>query len=151
MGRRMTNEEFRELVTRVRAEHPVWFALESDPPATPAEIRTAEKLLGVTLPREYKEFVAEYGGGLFAMANVYSCSEGSEWNIAAMSKEFPLSGQRLLAVGDNGCGDAWVVRIDESGRCTEGIYFWEHGVREVGSKPAYDGLFGFVAARAFTS
>ena len=53
----MDLEGFVATVEEARRAHPVWFGLESDPPATESEIGRHEALLGVTFPAEYRQFL----------------------------------------------------------------------------------------------
>ena len=74
----MTLEEFRTLVAQAKQRQPIWFALDSDRPATDVEIAQAEWQLQSALPQQYRSFVKEFGGGMFAFATVLSVQPGSE-------------------------------------------------------------------------
>jgi hypothetical protein len=43
-------EEFRDLLAATRQKHPLWLERDADRPATDAELREAERQLGVSLP-----------------------------------------------------------------------------------------------------
>src|SRR5689334_24887696 len=121
----MTLEEFRVLVAQARQQRPIWFALDSDPQATDAEIAQAERDLARTLPKQYREFVREFGGGLFALANVLSVRPGSEWNIVDFNRRNELIGGGFVAVSDPHTGDRYGFKCD--GRaCHSEVWVYDH-------------------------
>jgi hypothetical protein len=137
----LTAAEFRSLVSSLRAENPIWFALETDPPATEQQIRAAEERLNVTLPESYKSFLREYGGGYFAFGNVFSVAEGSDWNIEARNGEHGVD--ELIAFSDNGVGDYFCFRTKD-GRCGEQVVFLDHETGSV-QMTEYEDIFEYLA------
>jgi hypothetical protein len=113
---------FQRKVTNLKALKPVWFGLDSDSPATEAEIEAAESALGVALPTAYKSFVREFGGGYFGFGNVFSVSE-SEWNIVRRNDEITIPG--FIAISDNEAGDHYGFRVS-GGACEDRVYVWDH-------------------------
>ena len=61
----MNFEEFKSIVENASEKHPVWFALEPDKIASMDDVVEAEKAMGVSFPKEYREFLMSYGGGHF--------------------------------------------------------------------------------------
>lgn len=113
---------FKSKVTDLQSRKPVWFGLQSDPPATEAEIQKAETSLRATLPMEYKSFVREFGGGYFAFGNVFSVSD-TEWNVVRRNEEIWIPG--FIAISDSGSGDYYGFRVS-GGACDACICVWDH-------------------------
>lgn len=137
----MEFESFEKLVSELKATKPVWFGLESDPPATEAELASAETLLGVRLPDKYHSFVKKFGGGYFAFGNVFSVSSSSDWNIVTRNEMRNIS--NFIAVSDNGTGDQYGFRVDGD-HCEEQVYFWDHEEPDNLSPTKFDDLFDFL-------
>jgi hypothetical protein len=140
----MLIEEFVPLVERRKVERPVWFGLESDPPATQSQIQDAEAQLGVRLPESYRLFVKTYGGGYFALGNLFSVCPGSDWNIVERNRDVLPFG--FLAVSDNGVGDQYGFRVTD-GVCDSEIVLFDHET-ETFSQPKYSDLFEFLQETA---
>ena len=119
----MLIEEFVQLVDKTKRERPVWFGLESDPPATASEILIAESQLGLKFPESYRQFVSKYGGGYFALGNLFSVSPESEWNIVGRNPVAEKMG--FLAVSDNGVGDLYGFPVNNR-ICEVEIVFFDH-------------------------
>ncbi|MFO1062802.1 MAG: SMI1/KNR4 family protein [Pirellulales bacterium] len=140
----MLLEEFVPLVEKRREERPVWFGLDSDPPATPAQIQDVEAQLGVRLPESYRLFVTMYGGGYFALGNLFSVFPGSDWNIVERNRDiFPVG---FLAVSDNGVGDLYGFRVTD-GACDSEIVLFDHETGMI-AQPKYSDLFEFLGETA---
>lgn len=145
----MTLGEFRVLVAQLKVQHPVWFKLESDRPATDTEISQAEWQLQGTLPEHYHSFVKEFGGGTFALGNVLSVQPRSDWNIVDFNRRQKLIGSGYVAVSDSYSGDLYGFRC--AGKdCSPEIWVYDHDVREWHRTPFGD-LFEFVHRRALTN
>jgi len=140
----MLIEEFVQLVEKRKEEKPVWFGLESDPPATSAQIQDAEAQLRVRLPVSYRLFVTRYGGGYFALGNLFSVFPGSDWNIVERNRSLLPFG--FLAVSDNGVGDLYGFRVTD-GVCDEEIVMFDHETGTI-SQPKYLDLFEFLEETA---
>jgi hypothetical protein len=141
----MDLHEFGRLVEQARRRHPVWFQLESDPPAGAEAIARAEHRLGLRLPEAYRQYVSAFGGGIFAFGKVYSVTPGSDWDIARRNAATPVP--RFLAVSDNGCGDLYGFQVDR-GVCSDEVYFWDHETPDVPAARRFDDLFCFLAEAA---
>lgn len=140
----MLIEEFVPLVEKRKMERPVWFGLKSDPPATQSQIQDAEAQLGVRLPESYRLFVAMYGGGYFALGNLFSVFPGSNWNIVERNREILPFG--FLAVSDNGVGDLYGFSVTD-GECDSTIVLFDHETGTM-SQPMYSDLFEFLEETA---
>lgn len=120
----MDSKEFKLIVAKVKAEHPVWFGLESDSRANDAVVKAAESQLRCKLPRDYVEFVSEYGGGYFAFSNIYSLEDGSDWNLVEINNKYEHLRDGHILISENGVGDFYGFKsdIDSSSR----LYFYDH-------------------------
>jgi len=141
----MILEDFIPLVEKRKLDRPVWFGLDSDPPATLAQIQDAELQLGVRLPESYRRFVALYGGGYFALGNLFSVLPGSEWNIVERNRSVDDS-CCFLAVSDNGVGDLYGFRVAD-GKCENEIVLFDHETA-LFSQPKFSDLFEFLGETA---
>jgi hypothetical protein len=141
----MTYPEFKIQVARTRENNPVWFALESDPPATEAEITSAEAALQVAFPEEYRRFVSDFGGAYFAFVNVFSVHTGSDWNIVERNNRDALGG--FIKVSDNGVGDFFGFCVAD-GKCRPEIWFRDHEERGHLKPTKHADLFEFLVAKA---
>ena len=144
----MTLEEFRTLVAQARKQHPVWFALDSDRPATDAEITQAEWQLRTALPQQYHSFVKEFGGGMFAFANVLSVQTDSDWNIVGFNRRDELIGSGFVAVSDPQTGDRYGFK-SEGETCGCEVWVYDHDDREW-TRTQFNDLFEFLQRHALT-
>lgn len=118
----MNFNDFEKLVDGLRKQRPMWFAGDSEGPASEEQLAQAEELLGATLPAEYKQFVQRYGGGYFAMTNVFSVRPESEWFIVAKQKDFKLS-DSFIAVTDDETGGVYGFVVDD-GKCSQEVFYF---------------------------
>jgi hypothetical protein len=144
----MTLEEFRSLVAQLKVQRPVWFKLESDRPATEAQIKQAEWQLMSVLPEHYHFFVKEFGGGTFALGNVLSVQPGSDWNIVDFNRRQKLIGSGFLAVSDGSSGDLYGFKC-EGKACRPEVWEYDHDAREW-RRTSFNDLLEFVHRRALT-
>jgi hypothetical protein len=143
----VTSEEFEELVSSVRRDHPVWFGLESDAAARDEEISAAEADLQVSLPLEYRQFVKRFGGGYFALANVFSVTDGSDWSIVLRNRRSAsVTGKGFVAVSDNGTGDYYGFCV-HGGACERRVSIYDHSSGDI-VPTEFDDLFDFLARKA---
>lgn len=122
----MNLSEFDARISRAAEENPVWFALERDPPATELQVARAQEAAGIEFPEEYKQFLARFGGGLFAFSNIFSVSPESEWFVVERNRAAGFLGGDFLAVSENGVGDHYGFVRGGGGR----VYFFDHETRE---------------------
>lgn len=123
----MNFNDFNALVDRAREQHPIWFGISSDRVATKKDILEAEDALRVHLPDDYKDFVGKYGGGYFALANVYSLDSSSEWYLKEINHKYSDVSDGYLLVSDNGVGDFYGYKITD-GTCSSNIFFYDHEI-----------------------
>lgn len=121
----MNIEQFRRLDVALRAERPKPFLLlPPDPPASAEALLEVERLLGATLPRTYKDFLSEFGGGSFGLTNVCSADPKSDFYLpkkqAEIAKYAPAG---LLVVSDDFAGGLYVLRVSD-GVADEAIFYW---------------------------
>lgn len=85
----METIEFNQLIEKVKKENPMIFCLESDCKANITKIEMIENYYGIVLPKSYKEFLMQYGGGYFAYTIVYSADDESPYYlISNVDKQF---------------------------------------------------------------
>lgn len=144
----MDFDAFQMRVEDARHRTPKWFALEGDPPASDTELQAAELSLKTELPGQYRQFAQEYGGGYFALSNVFSARTDSEWNIAEKNRMLRIPD--FIAVSDNGCGDFYGFQTHD-GRCSERIFVSEHGQPELVKPTPFEDLFDYLDVVALTS
>ncbi|MDP9072483.1 MAG: SMI1/KNR4 family protein [Actinomycetota bacterium] len=127
---------------------------EDGGPATEAEIAAAERQLGVSIPMEYREFLAQHNGA----RPVFNYFAGSErWNLGVTDffgvgsfDDVALLRERveyqdrvppwLLPVAETEGGNLICIALE--GEDTGAVYFWFHeGESDEGEPPATDNLY----------
>ncbi|AHF07945.1 SMI1/KNR4 family protein [Desulfitobacterium metallireducens] len=141
---------FSKVVNETRICHPVWFGLESDLKSSDEDITFIETNLMLRLPKEYKEFIKEYGGGYFAFTVIFSGIKESEWFIVSKNKEAGVvTSYNFLAVSNNGAGDYYGFKVVD-GICESSISVWDH--EEKGVKPTtYKNLYHYIYCVGLTN
>lgn len=142
----MNSERFAQLVEETRKRNPVWFELESDPPAETDLIEAAESHMGVQFPAEYRFFLRNYGGGYFGFSNVFSVQPGSEWNVETRNSRLEAGVVDFLAISDPGTGDYYGFRLAD-GASTPNVYVFDHDGRTL-ERTLFSDLFDYLAAVA---
>lgn len=137
----MTFDEFVTVSSAAEQKRPTLFATENDPPATRIEIDMAERDLGRSLPVDYLNFIARFGGGYFGLANVFSVHAGSEWNLVERQK-WVRQRQPFLAISDDEAGGFYGYADD-----TSRIFYLYPSEAEAATL-AYDDLFDFLTKTA---
>ena len=104
---------------------PKLFRLNSpDHCASEEEISEVERMLSVTLPCSYREFLKEFGGGDFGSEVVFSADPNSEWYLPAKCLEAEAYlPEGFLAFSDDFAGGHYVLKV-EGGRAQEPIFYW---------------------------
>ena len=97
---------FKEVVKKVQIKTPFLFELGHDNIPTAEDIIAFQKQHKILFPEKYIQFLSNFGGGYFGYTNIYSLPS-------------------LLFIADNGCGDYYAFRIQNS-RCSEEIVFYDH-------------------------
>ena len=139
----MNIEQFILYVDEVKKEKPIWFGLESDPVCSWVDIERLESRLLIQLPSDYKDFLLRFGGGYFALTNIYSGTNGSEWNLFDRNGEIGLlENNGFLAISENGMGDYYGFKI-ENKICGSEIFFFDHEDGTVKST-LYRNLFDYL-------
>ncbi|NGZ77919.1 SMI1/KNR4 family protein [Saccharibacillus alkalitolerans] len=139
----MRYDEFLEIVAQLKQSNPIWFELDSDPPATKNDIKTAERQLNIIFPEEYKMFIQTFGGGYFAFTVIYSVSVKEEWSLVNQNKLLDLlDKQQFLAISDNQAGDYYGYKI-EKGVSKNTIYVYDHEDQKI-RKTKYQNLYEYL-------
>ena len=118
-------QEFKALVNSLKLNHPIWFDLDSDKLPSILEIKVAQERLNITLPKDYIDFINEFGGGYFALSNVYSLEAGSDWNIVDQNLKYANICKDYIIISENGTGDFYGYKV-EDGVCKPHIHFYDH-------------------------
>lgn len=117
--------EMHRAIVAAQDEHPNWFRLPSDEPATPGDVVAAADALGCALPESYRMFVSEFGGGDFAFVEIYSATPDSEVSIVEMNQRPWLSGLSFVAFADTGTGDYYGWRVVD-GEALDDVVILDH-------------------------
>lgn len=117
---------FQEVVNTYKKQKPILFQLEHDRILSEDELRRFEQEHHIKLPENYVRFLLEYGGGYFGYAAIFSPDKTSQFYI--LHNQPPS--EQYLAVADNGCGDYYVVSMD-NGACFEPILWYDHETKGV--------------------
>lgn len=123
----MNYSEFSVTIKAVRAKKPHLFELERDLPLSDRQLDEAEEQLGLSLPHDYRRFLSEFGAGYFGFAVVYSPEAASEFFMFRKGRGVPAE---YIPVSDNGCGDLYLFRVEDS-ICSEELYFLDHETGEI--------------------
>ena len=116
----MDYTHFKEIVDNMKSKRPYLFELKHDHIISMTEIENIEKKMDVKLPVDYRKFISEFGGGFFGFATVYSLDEDSSYYMFQDGQGYLPKG--YLPVSDNGCGDIYMLKIDEK-QCLDEIFF----------------------------
>ena len=118
----MQFSEFCSIVENCRKNNPDWFDFQDKEPCpTEEDFFDAEKVLGVSLPLDYKEFLRVFGGGYFVFTNVFSVLPGSDWNIIERQGSKLPNG--FLAVSDDEAGGLYGFLYRADGSCDPGVFY----------------------------
>lgn len=124
--------EFVSLVESVKVKHPTWFDLLSDKAPDDDDFVSIKLKLGVDIPKDYKDFLTLYRGGIFAFINIYTLDE-----LFIESSDILHFG--LLVISDNGAGDLYGYKIGGDGKS---VYLLEHDEKVLVKK--FEDIFTFI-------
>jgi hypothetical protein len=142
-------EAFKNLVDKVKENHPIWFGLDADQTPNEFDLLEAEEQLNTKLPDDYKNFIFEYGGGYFAFSNVYSLEKGSDWNLVNANYNYHNMHDNYILVSENGLGDFYGFKTIDGVCCSE-IYFYDHEVNNW-QETQYSNLFDYLEKSALSN
>jgi hypothetical protein len=144
----MTLEELRQMDARYRQEKPKLFQLSTpDPPASEEQLAEIERAIGVRLPRSYRAFLREFGGGNFGLATIFSADSNSEWYLPAKQGEAcRYLPKGMLAFSDDFAGGNYVLKV-LSGQAQEAVFCWNQDGGE--SPTVFKDVIEFVARYAY--
>lgn len=126
----MKFDQFCDLVSQAKKDHPIWFEMESDTLPKEEDVQHAEACLGFKIPHDYKDFLMTFGGGYFALSIIYSLDKESEFNLIEINNKYKkISSNNYLIFSDNGCGDFYAYKINEDGHNCD-ILFYDHEINE---------------------
>lgn len=135
--------DFKAIVEEKRKLNPFWFEDEADALAAEDDIAGTEKQLGFSLPEKYKEFLRDFGGGYLAFTNIFSVDTGGEWFVFDKNEEAKsYLPDNFLAISDDETGGLYGYVVTE-GKCSEAIYYWDHGSSSIVGK-MYEDIFEYI-------
>jgi hypothetical protein len=117
---------WREVITSLTKDY------EFYPPATADQIETVETSLGVILPGELRELLAETNGvkGEYGFWLVWPTEKIVEENLFFRTfpdfRELYMPFDPLLSFGDYANGDMYAYVITSAGVTRRDIFIWEH-------------------------
>jgi len=139
----MDSVAFRQILERTRNDHPKWFDLAQAPPAEESDINSAEDTLRVTFPREYKEFLREYGGGDVVFVEIYAAGEGDR-SVVEMNRNRDPRRAGFVAISDDGTGNEYGFRVAPDGAANSRIAYLDFEAGEI-LDTQFDDVFAFIA------
>jgi len=145
----MDLEEFRSHHEVQRRQSPkVFLLVESDTLATPDRIQALETEIGLRLPERYKQFLMEFGGGIFGLTNVFSADAESGFylpsRLDAVARYLPSG---LVPFSDDYAGGFYVWRATPDRSIDEAVWYWNFDGGLVNTD--YLSLLDFLAAHAY--
>lgn len=138
----MDFELFNEITAEYKHKKPILFALEHDKIISAEEAGRFEQTIQLELPPKFKQFLLEYGGGYFGYANVYSLDKDGFFYLLKYNDP-PID--RYLRIADNGCGDSYLLSIDNQ-KCLDRVLFYDHETKNVCETEYADILEYLIAA-----
>ena len=103
--------------------------MDTDEKSSDDEIVKVEEILNVKLPKEYVEFLLNFGGGYFAFSNVFSGQSDSEWYVVLQNERAQIN-TNFVAVSDNGAGDYYGFKV-VGGICESKVYIYDHEQKSI--------------------
>lgn len=105
----------------VREARPIYFDMPSDAAADPRGIARVEDIIGATLPEDFKWFLKEFGGGIFALVEIFSADPASRSYILRHQPDV----RSVVAFSPDGFGNHFAFRI-VGDACLESIVLFDH-------------------------
>lgn len=140
--------DFKTIVENFKMEDPFMYGEDSfDAKPTDEFYYNVEKELNVILPIEYKEFLFNYGGGIFANSRIFSFDENSNYYLIRKNNEWKHLRNDFLIFSENGCGDFYGFKIIEN-YCSSKIWFYDHEINSW-KETKYNDLFEFLVEDSF--
>lgn len=103
-------------------------------PTSEAEIAHLEEVLGVTLPAEYRAFLADHGSGFTGSTEVYGVANqptgvpSLEWVVLRLAQRGFIRPCGVIPISDLGNGDYVSVLAEETRGFVAGtVVFWSPG------------------------
>ena len=104
--------------------------------ATLAEIAAAERLLGVSFPESYRQFLSDFGWGRFSHQELYGLGSDVPTNIdlvrntiAERSEMEPNLPAYLVPVMNDGFGNHYCLDTSSKKNGESALVFWDHEQR----------------------
>lgn len=117
-----------------------------DPLATDSDIDKVVDAIGFDLPKLYRDFLIEFGGGSFGFVDIYSVYEfGTHYILKILDLERIFIKNGILPVSDDYCGGVYCIKLREIN--DEYIYYSDEEGNLI--KTNFYNIYKFVAAHSF--
>lgn len=144
----MTLEEIRKIDAQFRREKPRLFEFSTpDVQASEDQLAAVEAKVGFELPKSYRTFLKEFGGGSFGLTTIFSADPGSEWYLPHRQVEISTYlPEGLLPFSDDFAGGLYVLKTNGE-KAHDQVFYWN---QDGGLVPTeYKDIFEFVAKHAY--
>jgi hypothetical protein len=146
----MNLEQFhKQHLAGVTAKPKLFSLVPPDPPASDVRIAEVESLLGVNLPCKYRQFLRNFGGGIFGLTNVFSAYPGSDFYLpsrCADSRSYLPAG--VVPFSDDGTGGLYVMKLSGTA-LAEPVFYWSPDGGIVTTE--FEDIFAFVSRYAYSA
>ncbi len=144
----MNLDEFKVILHEAHLAKPKLFLMAlPDSTASEEALKRLEVAIGVRLPKSYRSFLREFGGGNFGFTSVFSADQNSDLYLGAKFEEvrgyLPVD---LLAFSDDFAGGLYVFEV-VAGQALERVFYWNQDGGLV--RTQYANALEFVARNAF--
>lgn len=123
----MEYDVFEKIVDDYKLKKPILFGLEHDEVCSAKQIEDFENMLRIEIPKKYKQFLMNFGGGYFGYANIYSLDKESSFFLLAHN-DIPVGD--YLRIADDGCGDYYLLSVIDK-KCLDQLFFYEHDTNSI--------------------
>ncbi|GFI09303.1 hypothetical protein IMSAGC007_01764 [Lachnospiraceae bacterium] len=126
----MDSLNFKNMIKEFSNKRPLLLSLNTDQKAAEEMITDVEKYYDIKLPKQYKEFVKDYGGGYFGFIVVFSCDHNSMFYIKDNVAKNWIYEKNFIPIIDLETGDFWGFEIKE-GICQKTVGLYSHEEDEI--------------------
>lgn len=144
----MNRAEFQIVHHAKVLKYPKLFQLSPcDPLASERQLQDLEAKIGANLPRDFREFLRFYGGGIFGLASIFSADPDSDYYLADhqdYASQFLPEG--CIVISEDNAGGCYFVRVQD-GEISDSIWYWN-----LDREPArlkFSNIYEFVAENAY--
>lgn len=117
---------YQELLSQYSAANP---HMVPQPPASEAQIQSAEKLLCLSFPEKLRQLLLELNGDRWLLFSAEEIAERTLGVREGLGECYDGLDQ-LLFIAGNGCGDYYGYRVEDGAVCGDQIIYWCHETNE---------------------